>query len=245
MRSIATFKSKFRTPDVVEFAVSPQAEQAVLACPPAPNQARCSNRLARRRAPPAPPAKLSPSKGMAQPIFPASVKLRGDIGSSEIQRRVDDSAGLVPDRKWIAAVGIHHRIGDGARMRIRRRPLVLARKGPGPGSGPGRRRAEGSGAENPHPIRRPATAATTAVRWAPVCSRRRSRRSRAGADTKCGHKEVRRKLTIEPCIPIARAGQTQRCVADRKCRRRRAYQHHSLLRIAQPGARSIHAKDHR
>ena len=26
-----------RTPDVVEFAVSPQAGQAVLACPPAPN----------------------------------------------------------------------------------------------------------------------------------------------------------------------------------------------------------------
>jgi hypothetical protein len=27
----------FRPPDVVEFAVSPQAGQAVLACPPAPN----------------------------------------------------------------------------------------------------------------------------------------------------------------------------------------------------------------
>ena len=31
-----------------------------------------------RRAPPAPPAKLSPSKGMAQPIFAARQKLRGD-----------------------------------------------------------------------------------------------------------------------------------------------------------------------
>jgi hypothetical protein len=51
-----------RTPDVVEFAVSRQVGQAVLACPP---------------------AKLSPSKGMAQPIFPAGRKLRGDIRSSD------------------------------------------------------------------------------------------------------------------------------------------------------------------
>jgi hypothetical protein len=47
---------KCRTPQVVEFAVRP----------------------------PAPPAKLSPSKGIAQPIFPARQKLRGDIRSSEV-----------------------------------------------------------------------------------------------------------------------------------------------------------------
>ena len=47
-----------RTPDVVEFAVSPPVGQAV----------------------------LSPSEGMAQPIFPARQKLRGDIRSSEIAR---------------------------------------------------------------------------------------------------------------------------------------------------------------
>jgi hypothetical protein len=47
-----------RTPDVVEFAVSPPVGQAV----------------------------LSPSEGMAQPIFPATQKLRGDIRSSEIAR---------------------------------------------------------------------------------------------------------------------------------------------------------------
>jgi len=34
-------------------------------------------------APPAPPAKLWPSKGMAQPIFPARQKLRGEIRRSE------------------------------------------------------------------------------------------------------------------------------------------------------------------
>ena len=55
-------RANIRTPDVVEFAVSPQVGQAVLACPP---------------------AKLSTSKGMAQPIFPTGLKLRGDIRSSE------------------------------------------------------------------------------------------------------------------------------------------------------------------
>jgi hypothetical protein len=44
-----------RTPDVVDFAVSPQAGQAGRASPPALNQARCSNRIEGRRAPPAPP----------------------------------------------------------------------------------------------------------------------------------------------------------------------------------------------
>ena len=43
-----------------------------------PNSARMG-----RRHRLAPPAKLSPSKGMAQPIFPATQKLRGDIRSSE------------------------------------------------------------------------------------------------------------------------------------------------------------------
>ena len=68
-------RNTFRTPDVVEFAVSPQVGQAVLACPPALKWARRSNRIEGRRAPPAPPAKLSPSKGMAQPIFSASQKV--------------------------------------------------------------------------------------------------------------------------------------------------------------------------
>jgi hypothetical protein len=67
---------KFRTPDVVEFAVSPQVGQAVLACPP--------------------PAKLSPSKGMAQPIFPAGLKLQGDIRSSEVEEPF--GAGTPADR---------------------------------------------------------------------------------------------------------------------------------------------------
>ena len=35
-------------------------------------------------APPAPPAKISPSKGLAQPIFPARQKLRGDIRRSDL-----------------------------------------------------------------------------------------------------------------------------------------------------------------
>ena len=74
-----------RTPDVVEFAVSPQVGQAVLAFARFYSSSGPKFR-AGRRAPPAPPAKLSPSKGMAQPIFPATQKLRGDIRSSEIAR---------------------------------------------------------------------------------------------------------------------------------------------------------------
>jgi len=61
-RQAALYLKNLRTPDVVEFAVSQQVGQA---------------------APPAPPAKLSPSKGMAQPIFPARQELQGDIRSSE------------------------------------------------------------------------------------------------------------------------------------------------------------------
>jgi hypothetical protein len=57
----------------VEFTVSPKVGQASTACPT---------------------RELSPSKGMAQPIFPASLKLRGDIGSS---KRV------VPDRSLTVA----------------------------------------------------------------------------------------------------------------------------------------------
>ena len=72
-----------RTPDVVEFAVSPQVGQAVLAFARSYSSSGPNSVRADRRAPPAPPAKLSPLKGMAQPIFPARLKLRGHIRSSD------------------------------------------------------------------------------------------------------------------------------------------------------------------
>ena len=68
----------YRTPDVVEFAVSPRVGQAVLAFARSYSNSGPNSARAGRRAPPAPPAKLWPSKGMAQPIFPARQKLRGD-----------------------------------------------------------------------------------------------------------------------------------------------------------------------
>jgi len=73
----------FRTPDVVEFAVSPQVGQAVLAFARSYSSSGLKFSAGGQAAPPAPPAKLSPSKGMAQPIFPARQKSRGDIRSSE------------------------------------------------------------------------------------------------------------------------------------------------------------------
>ena len=72
--------SAFRTPDVVEFAVSPQVGQAVLAFARSDSSSGPNSVRAGRRAPPAPPAKLSPSKGMAQPSFPARPKLRATSG---------------------------------------------------------------------------------------------------------------------------------------------------------------------
>jgi hypothetical protein len=74
----------FRTPDVVEFAVSPQVGQAVLAFARSDSSSGPKFSAGGQAALPAPPAKLSPSKGMTQPIFPARQKLQGDIRSSDL-----------------------------------------------------------------------------------------------------------------------------------------------------------------
>jgi hypothetical protein len=63
---------------------SPQVGQAVLAFARSYSNSGPNSVRAGRRAPPAPPAKLWPSKGMDQPIFPARQKLRGEIRRSVV-----------------------------------------------------------------------------------------------------------------------------------------------------------------
>ena len=85
------YVNTFRTPEVVEFAVSPQVGQAVLAFARSCLGSGLGSARAGRRAPPAPPAKLSPSKGMAPPIFPARQKLPGEIRRSDLSCQIPEA----------------------------------------------------------------------------------------------------------------------------------------------------------
>ena len=83
-------------------AVSPQVGQAVLACPRFYSSSEPKFSAGGQAAPPAPPAKLSPSKGMAQPLFPAKQKMRGDIRRSDRLDAVRCRIAKLPDCKPVS-----------------------------------------------------------------------------------------------------------------------------------------------
>jgi len=79
-------RSVTRDPDVVEFVVTPEVGQAVLACPPVLAEPSPLPKEDRGQASTARPTE----QGMGQRIFPSHPKLRGDLRSSEPRPRTQE-----------------------------------------------------------------------------------------------------------------------------------------------------------